>query len=100
MVWYNPLSWFGDRQELDSKTKLICDNPQCRAIIEGAEVAYNAEQREVYHDGECAQFTNAHRAFNSGVMQISNVNYIGLNEALKLFRQGKLNQSKRLEERV
>ena len=100
MVWYNPLDWFKSPVQIDGEITLYCDNPQCKSPIQEEPVAYDREHKEVYHSGECSLFANAHRAFNSRDMVIGNVDYISLDNALKLFRNGKLNQVLKLEDRI
>ncbi len=95
MTWYNPSSWF--REKLDEDIKLSCDSPQCSLPIQKEPIAYNKEQKEIFHNGRCAQFASAHRALESNKMIFVNLNYISLNKALKLFNRGKLNQSSKLE---
>jgi len=100
MAWYNPIDWFKSPVSTDEEIALYCDNPQCKSPIEKGPIAYDREHREIYHSGECGLFANAHRVFNSRGMAIKNVGYISLDRALKLFRNGKLNQALELEKRV
>ncbi len=103
MVWYNPLSWFRNNQNQQVPKReiiLYCDNPQCRLPIEEGEVAYDEENREIFHIGECGIIANAHRTFALHQVSISNVDYITTDKALELFKAGKLNQSGNLENRL
>ena len=97
MVWYNPLGWFARRQEVRQRL-LFCDNPQCKSVIKGGQVAYDEEHREIYHVWGCGIIATANKVFDSGEPEVQNIEYISIGEALNLLRKGKLEQSKRLEE--
>ena len=84
MTWYDPKSWF-KKEELST---LYCANPQCGSEITENEMAYNSQYNEVYHDQSCAQFTNAHRAMETGKVTIMNLDYIDRKKALKLLVSG------------
>ena len=101
MAWYNPLDWFRKiENQAEEKSILYCDNPQCQGIIEGNKITYDKEHREIYHVGECGIFATAHRASKSCECEVQNVDYISRDKALKLLRNGKLEQSRGLEERA
>ena len=100
MSWYNPLSWFRDNRESIEETKLYCDNPQCRLILEQDIVAYDEDNKEIYHNGSCAQTANAHRVSSSGKPGFQTVYPIDLDEAVELLKSGKLKQSQGLEKKA
>ena len=88
MVWYNPRSWFGKKENLteilgENNYKLICDNPECKKEIRDHEVAYNPRHNEFYHVGNCPQLAIVHRTFNTGEMQFMQLEYLSLNDAMK-----------------
>lgn len=80
--------------------KLYCDNPECSKVIEDEKIVYDEEHREIYHVGECGIKATAYRSLKSGNPEIQNVDYISLEKALILLKQGKLKQSEKLEEKV
>jgi len=80
--------------------KLYCDNPQCGKVIEDEKITYDEERGEIYHVGECGIEANAIRSVRSENIEIQNVDYISLEKALILLKQGKLKQSEKLEEKV
>lgn len=85
MVWYNPLSWYKKKdlqQSLDYK--LVCDNPQCKKVINDSEVAYDEDRKEFYHSIRCPQMAVAHNAFRTSIPQFMQLNYLPLEEAIKL----------------
>lgn len=84
----------------DDKTKLYCDNPQCKSAILEEPLAYDKGNQEIYHDGHCALFANAYRAFKEGRTVFSNVDYITLDKAMDLFKRGELKQKSGLEEKL
>ena len=115
MSWYNLFSWFGrnkeetsksysrikiTREQLENEFLIRCDNPQCSQPIEGNNINYNAERREVYHPGKCALIANAYRAMTSSTLSIGNIDTISREEAYNLFQNGKLVQAKGLEKKV
>jgi len=93
MTWYNPLSWFQEEQDSSRETPLFCANPQCNEAIVTEPVAYNRAVGELYHDFECAQDAIAHRVFHSGQAEIGNIDYLSMENALKLVRKGKLKKA-------
>jgi len=103
MVWYIPTTWFKKEemaQDNGKKAPLYCDNPQCKGAILEEPLAYDKGNREVYHNGECALFANAHRALSSRCMVVSNINYITLDTAMDLLQKGELKQKSGLEEKL
>jgi hypothetical protein len=95
---YNPLNWF--RKPQQSELTLYCDNPQCSDPIEKGPVAYDKNQKEVYHPGQCGMFANAHKVINSGSMSIGCTTQISLDQALKLLRKGGLSQVNNIETKL
>jgi hypothetical protein len=80
--------------------KLYCDNPQCGKVIEDEKITYDEERGEIYHVGGCGIEATAIRSVRAGNIEIQNVDYISLEKALILLKQGKLKQSEKLEEKV
>ncbi len=89
--WYDPRSWFKKAPEVP-KEVLYCDNPQCRQLIDDKEIAYSGAEKEIYHIGDCALFASAHRVVETGLFSYANLDYITINDALKLKSSGKLKQ--------
>ncbi len=103
MTWYNPLTWFGKGEKRfngDESTPLYCANPQCKSPIFEEPLAYDKDNREVYHNGQCATFANALRALKSDCVVFSNLDYITLDKAIDLLKKGKLKQTATLEEKL
>lgn len=80
--------------------KLYCDNPQCGKVIENEKIVYDEEHEEVYHVERCGIEATAYRSLKSGKCESQNVDYISLEKALILLKQGKLKQSEKLEKKV
>lgn len=100
MVWYNSFGLFKSVSKIEAEVTLFCDNPQCGSVvIQDGFVVYDENYGEIYHSRECALLANVHRSIRSLSLSVGNYEVISLSEALKLFREGKLSQS-RLEERV
>jgi hypothetical protein len=107
MVWYKPSTWFkkdkvASHSDYDSatpsiitagKAKLHCDNPQCDLPILESPVIYAESHEEIYHSCDCAEQASVCKAFKSGEIVFSNVKSISLEDALKLFEDGKLKQA-------
>lgn len=103
MVWYKPSTWAKKEETGEdnvNKTPLYCDNPQCKGAILEEPLAYDKSNREVYHNGQCALFANAHRALNSSCMVFSSIDYITLDRAMNLLQKGELKQKLGLEEKL
>ncbi len=81
--------------------ELYCDNPRCGIVLQTSQVAYDAEHREIYHPLGCPGIAASQRASTLGErIERAKPEYIGMDRAWKLFREGKLNQSKKSEARV
>lgn len=96
MIWYNPLTWFRKSKQ----PTLFCDNLQCDEEIVGNLVAYSKLDREIYHNFMCARKTQVQKAFHSDKTLIYHINQLTRTKVLRLFKKGKLKQSKRLEENL
>jgi hypothetical protein len=100
MAWYNPFDWFRRPVQIDGEITLHCDNPQCNSPIQESPIAYNRNNQEIYHPGECGVLANAHKALKSEGVVVASVEYITLDTAVKLFRQNKLTQTRGIEKKV
>jgi hypothetical protein len=80
--------------------KLYCNNPECGKVIEDEKIVYDEERGEIYHVGGCRIKAFGYMSVKSANIEIQNVDYISLEKALILLKQGKLKQSKKLEEKV
>ena len=106
MAWYNPLHWFEKQQEIkneqtdpDMELKLYCGNPQCKdPIIREDHLAYNPDEKEICHRGECQSLAMVHRMWlNPGTRDHPNILYanyefINRKEAFQLIRKGQIKQ--------
>lgn len=102
--WYDPCSWLKKAPEVLTEV-LYCDNPQCGQPIKDKEVAYDENEKEIYHVGNCALFASAQRVVETGIFNYALLEYLTLNNALRLksngeLKQPSLSQSSGLEERL
>ena len=65
--------------ELIESERLVCDNPQCRKLINDRIVAFSPDYDEIYHPRECSEMAIAIKAFNSGKMIFGSIEYIPRN---------------------
>lgn len=85
----------------EEKQVLYCDNPQCRKPITGPEIAYNLCEREIYHaDTDCLIFATVWKTLKDGQIRLSSCDYIDRQTTLTLLKEGKLNQSSSLEDKL
>ena len=81
--------------------ELHCDYSKCSlGIISKGPIAYDEKHREIYHQEVCPNLAAYDRTSRSGKSEFVRLNYIGMSDALKLLRDGKLAQSKGLEKKV
>ena len=81
---------------------LLCDNPCCKSQIISDDIfAYDKSTKQIYHFGEC-QLVSKPFINKNGRLVYQNHVSITRKEAAKLYRKGKLLQSKtmKLEEKL
>ena len=103
MAWYNSLlSWIGNGQKSVEKMELYCDNPGCLEVIQkrGRRLRYNERHQEIYHGADCGNEASDYRKILSGIFEVQRLDFLSYENALKLRQEGKLKQSKRLEEEI
>jgi hypothetical protein len=89
-------------EELAHAITLSCDNPQCDLPIEHGPVLYNPQDREIYHDIDCAILAGAHKSLATPISlqgrpgvphsRRNTMVYITLLNAYKLHQAGQLVQ--------
>lgn len=108
MAWYNLFGLFGRRNLQDEFSSIqpdkyypptfYCANPQCRQPIEGDDMSYEPERKEVVHGGECQQLLICHRVLESArsgniAPMFGKFDVISRPKAIKLARKGKISPS-------
>ena len=100
MVEMKSLLGFLGIEKADKKVELYCHNPRCRSIILNQSVAYSPELKGVYHSYSCAAVAASEEAslIKEGVLM--DLQYIKLETALKLQKNGKLKSIEDIKQAV
>ncbi len=98
MAWYDFLRGFGNGRVLKWTPILYCDNPRCELVIKKSPVMYDREKKEIYHNRVCGWVANVDQEQYSREVVERKLVSINLDQALKLFKKGKLKQARKLEE--
>jgi len=90
MVWYNPRTWFKEREQTeDSGLELRCANPQCNGLIREDTISYIPEFNEFYHVGDCPRIAVAHKS-GASCLVIGDVRFLSRKRAIELVKKGEI----------
>ncbi len=99
MRWYDPRTWFPNRNNTDLDThgaaaedngglEIICSNPMCGMPIRETEMCYVPELGRLYHMGDCQNMGVMHEVLESYHLMIANSRHVSKEQALDMIRKG------------